>query len=315
MISIIIPMFNCEKHIERCIRSVQAQSFKDFELIIVDDGSTDGGGAICYKFASADDRIRVLHKENGGVSSARNMGLDIAEGNYITFMDADDFVPADYLKELFAAVNNVDISVCDIACLRNGKETCRFTLNKRAMTSTEATELLLSRKKINSGPCGKLFSREVIGKTRFPIMKAYEDMLFVLEVFDKATGISCTDKTEYVYDTGTGGAMTEYAKRPTTDVVTMSERVFEYLDSKRDEFSDVPEYTALSHLMQHAREINRVAEKTIEQKHLLRAIINCFSCNRKRIRKNKAFSKKERLVYLAASYNLNIKGRPGRICK
>ena len=97
MISIITPVYNAEKYLRCCIDSIIAQTFTDFELLLIDDGSKDKSGAICDEYAAKDARIRVFHKENGGVSSARNLGLDNAKGEWITFIDSDDWVKQDYL--------------------------------------------------------------------------------------------------------------------------------------------------------------------------------------------------------------------------
>lgn len=116
LISIIVPVYNTEKYLDQCIQSVLAQTYTNWELLLIDDGSTDSSGAICDKYAAVDKRIRVFHKENGGVSSARNLGLDNAKGEWITFVDSDDWVePAMYFEMLEGAcLQNSDIVYCDI---------------------------------------------------------------------------------------------------------------------------------------------------------------------------------------------------------
>ncbi len=101
-ISIIVPVYNIEKYFHRCVDSILSQTFTDFELLLINDGSNDNSGAICDEYAAKDARIRVFHKENGGVSSARNLGLDNAKGEWITFVDSDDYVKPDYLSNLLA---------------------------------------------------------------------------------------------------------------------------------------------------------------------------------------------------------------------
>ena len=100
IVTIIEPVYKAEKYLSCCIDSILAQSFKDFELLLIDDGSPDSSGQICNEYASKDNRIHSFHKENGGVSSARNMGIDNAQGEWICFIDSDDWVEADFLKEL-----------------------------------------------------------------------------------------------------------------------------------------------------------------------------------------------------------------------
>ena len=104
-VSIIVPVYNVEKYINRCVDSVLAQTFTDFELILVDDGSSDNSGAICDTFADMDVRVKVIHKVNDGVSSARNVALDIAKGEYIVFIDSDDAVSPMYINELIQYKN------------------------------------------------------------------------------------------------------------------------------------------------------------------------------------------------------------------
>ena len=116
-ISVIIPVYNTEKYLRRCIDSVLAQTYQDFELLLIDDGSKDSSGAICDEYASQDTRVRVFHKENGGVSSARNLGLDHARGEWITFVDADDWMADDMLQQMLdtADAEGADVVLADLA--------------------------------------------------------------------------------------------------------------------------------------------------------------------------------------------------------
>ena len=114
-ISIIVPVYNVERYLGKCINSILNQTFADFELILVDDGSTDRSGYICDDYKKKDNRIKVIHKENGGLSSARNAGLDIAKEKYIGFVDSDDFINKNMYEFLYKdiKVNNSDIAICD----------------------------------------------------------------------------------------------------------------------------------------------------------------------------------------------------------
>ena len=116
-ISVIVPVYNAEKYLPRCIESVLAQTFVDWEMLLIDDGSTDASGSICDEYAAKDERIRVFHKENGGVSSARNLGLDNAQGEWITFVDSDDYIEENYLKS-FEGNLDADLVVGNIQMIR-----------------------------------------------------------------------------------------------------------------------------------------------------------------------------------------------------
>ena len=111
MISIIVPVYNTEKYLDRCIQSILSQTYTDFELLLINDGSTDSSGAICDKYAEQDSRVRVFHKENGGVSSARNVGLDNAKGEWVTFCDSDDWVENCWLDTFVENSENTDLVV------------------------------------------------------------------------------------------------------------------------------------------------------------------------------------------------------------
>lgn len=123
-ISVIVPVYNTEKYLRRCVDSILAQTFTDFELLLIDDGSTDTSGAICDEYASADSRVRVFHKPNGGVSSARNLGLDNAQGEWIAFADSDDYVEHDWLSSMVSLIH----ADCDLVC-------CGFQIHKADCSS------------------------------------------------------------------------------------------------------------------------------------------------------------------------------------
>lgn len=114
MISVIVPVYNTKEYLERCINSLLVQTYRDMEIILVDDGSTDGSGELCDRFADREQRIRVFHKENGGSSSARNLGIDNAKGDYIGFVDSDDYVDADMYEKLYAAIREYHVNAAQI---------------------------------------------------------------------------------------------------------------------------------------------------------------------------------------------------------
>lgn len=114
MISVVVPVYNTKEYLERCVKSLLAQTYTDMEIILVDDGSTDGSGEICDRFAAGEQRIRVFHKENGGSSSARNLGIDNAKGDYIGFVDSDDYVDADMYERLYTAIREHHVNAAQI---------------------------------------------------------------------------------------------------------------------------------------------------------------------------------------------------------
>ena len=111
LISVIVPIYNVEPYIHKCIDSIVSQTFADFELILVDDGSPDNCGKICDEYAKKDSRVHVIHKKNGGLASARNAGIDVAKGKYISFVDSDDYLDIDFLSAYYNAINDRDVDI------------------------------------------------------------------------------------------------------------------------------------------------------------------------------------------------------------
>lgn len=193
MISIIVPVYNTEKYLDQCIQSILAQTYNDFELLLIDDGSTDSSGAICDKYAEQDSRVRVFHKENGGVSSARNLGLDNAKGEWITFVDADDELYIDALKVLaeISSSTFVDLVIAGYDFYDDiEKKIIRTTSQPCQISLFYARDVALTRiyqNKIGFWPwfiCSKLFKTHIIRANNIYFNEHIafsEDRLFILE--------------------------------------------------------------------------------------------------------------------------------------
>ena len=179
-LSIIIPIYNAEKYLCRCIESILAQPLDDYELILINDGSKDHSGAICDDFAKKNKRIRVIHKKNGGVSSARNMGIDISIGEYVTFVDADDFLERNtFKKSLFDRE-------CDLIQFprNDGSFMKKYVSDIYCETQNDFRKFLY--KNFYFECWGRLFKRSIIGNIRFNNdIKIGEDMLFLLDVYTR----------------------------------------------------------------------------------------------------------------------------------
>lgn len=301
MISVIIPVYNAEKYLARTIRCLQAQTDADFEVLLVNDGSIDRSAQICAEAAATDARFQVLTQENQGVSAARNNGLASSKGEYITFLDADDEIPDNYLEALRRALadSSCAAAVCDVVVVDNGRETVRFTLPPQKLTQQQALHYLLTRQGINSGPCAKLFRREVLDGLAFPALKAYEDILFVVEAMCRCECIAITDETEYRYIQNTGSAMSAFAKMPSADIVTASERLMDFI-VKHPELDPRCFYITASHLMQYALPLTQ--REGAEAKAFVAAVRKVYMRHRRDIRCCAAFPWKEKMVYLLFAY-------------
>lgn len=203
VISIIVPVFNAAENIYKCFQSIQAQTYSDIEIILVDDGSTDRSGAICDELAQKDERVRVIHKKNGGVSSARNAGLDFARGELIMFVDADDWMDSNLCVALLSAMKDADLIIggytqvtpCSTTKLCLGA--AQFSLLDQIGQYFDD----LYRKNLLNCPFSKLYRRAVIASQRYCISVALgEDFLFNLEYIQKCRLIAITDNAGYFYN-------------------------------------------------------------------------------------------------------------------
>lgn len=206
MISIIVPIYNAEKYLHRCVDSILTQSYTDFELLLINDGSKDGSGAICDAYVAKDSRVRVFHKENGGVSSARNLGLDHAQGEWITFCDVDDYVSAEWLSSYMDSIDDgEDLVIQGVYNITNNGD---VILKKRP--SFWGTQLVDRQNIITQlfidGVYGflftKLFRRRIIEShhIRFDIQSAFrEDAQFFSKYMEFINKFRCIDNANYYY--------------------------------------------------------------------------------------------------------------------
>ena len=179
LVSVIVPVYRVEAYLEKCVQSILAQDMEDFELILVDDGSPDGCGEICRRFAEKDGRVRCIRKENGGLSDARNAGIGAARGEYLSFIDADDYVEKTYLSfllSLIRAVPGCKVSQANHFVERNGKSRPEYSLEDRAVFSAhDAFEAVLYHDRVDVSGWGKLYHRSVFDTLRYPKGRLYED--------------------------------------------------------------------------------------------------------------------------------------------
>ena len=200
LISIIIPIYNVEQVLKRCIDSVINQTYKNLEIILVDDGSTDNSGKICDEYVLKDKRIKVIHKENGGVSSARNAGLDVVTGEYIGFVDSDDYIERDMYEFLFNLIEKNDIASCNIFYDKNvyykGKTTKSFI-------GMDAFKACLNNKNMFVSVWNKLYRNNIIANIRFLLISMSEDLFFLYTIFSNNNSmiVSNVPKYHYVSDT------------------------------------------------------------------------------------------------------------------
>lgn len=208
-ISVIIPVYNSEAHVSTCLESVLRQTHEKLEILVVDDGSTDGSAAICQRYAAEDPRIRVVQQSNSGVSSARNRGLELSTGEYVSFVDADDWLEPSLYEEVLASMIAVraDVAIFEyfvdtmVASAAHRDSLARYGL----IETSQAIELTISSQ--NSFAWSRLFTRQAIGQIRFRTDLHWgEETLFVCEVLDSVDAAYHLDRPLYHYVQSEGSA-------------------------------------------------------------------------------------------------------------
>lgn len=200
MISVIVPVYKAEKYLHRCVDSILAQSYADFELLLIDDGSPDNSGLICDKYAAKDSRVRVLHKENGGVSSARQCGVDYAEGEYIIHADPDDWIEPTMLEELYykAVEDSADMVICDYWEELN-KECRRIVQTPYSFKKNDLLNDILCQR-LHGSCCNKLISNSCYQKVKFPVGLNYsEDTYAIMHIIAAGVKVSYLPRAFYHY--------------------------------------------------------------------------------------------------------------------
>ena len=203
LISVIVPIYKVEEYLDKCIRSIVEQSYTDLEIILVDDGSPDQCGAMCEEWAKKDSRIKVVHKENGGLSDARNAGLAVATGSLISFIDSDDWIAPEFIHTLYQAMVQSGAQIAECAVELVDEEgtglRVRGPEKQEVLEKLEALRRLILEEGVFQTVWNKLYRREAVEDILFEKGKYNEDDFWTYQVFDRAEKLALVDKPMYFY--------------------------------------------------------------------------------------------------------------------
>lgn len=245
LISVIVPSFNVEEYLSVCLLSIINQTYKNLEIILVNDGSTDTTGKICDKYASRDKRIKVIHRLNSGVSGARNTGLLVATGDYITFVDADDILPKKAIQQLaqIAEQSNADCitgalqTFIDETAVDSDQNTDTYAVE--LVDRDSALEQLLYQKRIINGPVAKLYKASLLKNMEFKVgITVAEDLYFNYQVLKKVKSVAMTNSTVYLYRLRDGSAMRRAFNKERMDGLYIAELILK--DTEQSSFTVRP---------------------------------------------------------------------------
>ena len=219
LISVIVPIYNVKSYLRQCLDSLLAQTYSNLEILLIDDGSTDESGNIADEYAQRDNRIRTFHQRNGGISAARNKGLDAMSGDYVMFVDGDDYVDKDFCKVALnlAIEKHVDIvsfGYCLFIEQRDYTER-KVTLKPRQLNNEDAIlELIRRRDVMNNFVWNKIFKSQLFTNVRFPEGQSFEDVAVMHLLYNSAKGIYLSDKVLYYYRKERRGSITSLLRSP-----------------------------------------------------------------------------------------------------
>lgn len=235
LVTIIVPCYKVEQYLPVCIESILNQTYANWELILVDDGSPDRCGAICDQYAAENNRIRVIHKANGGLSSARNAGLDIMHGEYVSFLDSDDFWHKDYLRIMLALCidNNAQMSQCKFV---RGEETVFPQNNGKAQVSVYTNHTVFTSFAANIIMCGKMYARHLFDDIRMPIGLINEDDWTTWKLYYKSDNVAVTSLALYYYTVNPASIMGQSKKKPNFSYLdAYKERINFFINTKEED--------------------------------------------------------------------------------
>ncbi|MCM1282931.1 MAG: glycosyltransferase [Muribaculaceae bacterium] len=205
LVSVIVPVYNVEQYLPRCIDSILGQTYKELEIYLVDDGSTDRGGEICDEYQKRDSRIRVIHKENAGLSEARNAALDVISGQYVTFVDSDDFISGFYVENLYRALKttDADMAVSRFVNYYAGDRLPVFAgiddAEIEVLSSIQCMERLFYQENMDTSAWGKLYRAQDFKNIRYPRGKWYEDILVTYRMIKACGKVAFVSSVDYLY--------------------------------------------------------------------------------------------------------------------
>lgn len=308
-ISIIVPVHNVEQYLEDCLNSILEQTFDNFEIILVNDGSSDQSGKICDLYAQKDYRVKVVHQVYGGVSSARNVGVSISKGAYIGFVDGDDHIDKNMYMELYSLCINKS---CDIAVCKLGREIDGKLINRdgkefiKEMDNTEGMRELFKGVLYRFSLCNKLFNRTCFENVEFPESRIHEDLSTTYKLFAKAKKVIYTNYIGYFYVKRSNSILTSKFNEKRLDAFTGWDEILQFMNNQYPnlsiEFIPCFVYNCIDNVYYI---LNQLENKYEKEKHLLRIQ---FYVNKyyKSIMKCKNYSNKYKYLLLLLHFNIRL---------
>lgn len=277
LVSIIIPVYNVEKYLSKCLDSVINQTYYNLEIILVDDGSTDSSGKICDEYMHSDKRVKVVHQKNGGLSNARNTGLNIFDGKYVTFIDSDDFVEQTYIERLYQIIqkSEADIAVVSFELFYEFQkiQTVKVdALEVKEYSNIEAIADMWYQKNINTSAWAKLYERKLFSDIRYPDGMIYEDLGTTYKLFFASNKVAYSSEKLYYYLQRRDSIMQYKFSVKKIDRIVISQEILDWVNENCLELIPAAETRFFTSNIQVLREIPLNEQYKSELKKIKRNI-------------------------------------------
>lgn len=301
LVSVIVPVYNVEEYLDTCIKSIINQEYTNLEILLIDDGSTDSCLKICNDYAKVDDRIKVIHKENGGLSDARNVGIENCNGSYITFIDSDDYIEKNYISMLYSLIKeySADISM--------GKQYVHYpkkiidtgSYKTLKMNAHETLEKMMYSEDVDVSAWAKLYKTELFDNIRFPKGRLYEDSATTYKLIDKSQCIVLKSIPIYNYIIRNSSITNNAFAKQKMDLIVSTKEMTTYVSEKYPDLKDSCDrrlmYAYLSTLVQYNK--TKSAER-----HYFDELWKYIKENRKKVLRDKRIPKRDRIALISTYF-------------
>ena len=305
LISVIVPVYNISGCVERCIKSLLTQTYENLEIVLVDDGSSDESGSICDEYAKKDSRIKVIHKENGGLSDARNEGIRKATGNYISLVDGDDFVDRNYIEELYGVLMKYDARMAITAHRVIYPKTSmnKSTGEKYVGSPKEILRRMLYDDGLDLSAWGKLYDADLFRGIKYPKGRLFEDSATTYKLVDACDKIAVYSVPTYNYVMRTSSIVNESFSRNKMDLITSTEEMINYIRKKYPELS-----VGCDRRMMYAylSTLSQLAKSKVKDKESERKMMDYVKENRRRVLKDKNLPRRDRLALWSTFFGFDF---------
>ena len=306
-ISVIVPVYNVEQYLERCVDSIINQTYTNLEIILVNDGSTDNSGKLCDELAKKDERIRVIHKENGGLSDARNRGIDESESDLVGFIDSDDYIDSDMYEVLLKNLNDTDadLSMCALYDVYNNTPEAQVT-NKETwkLSSEQAIRMVMEAKILSVTAVNKLYRKSLFTDLKFEVGKIAEDAFIMIKLLDKCEKIVATNEKKYYYVHRENSITTQKFSTKFLNVIEAYEQNRKIILEKYPELQDVAQMRmnwAYFYVLDRLLLDKEYSDKKLENK-----LISYLKNHSEGILTDSLFTKGRKIGFVALLLNRNL---------